>query len=266
MRDQVFAPLGLERTTFETADVLADGDYWYGYDGEDFGPGQMEIPWQRPAGLVYSTVIDLAKLARFLLRGDAAVLSPASLEAMRTPHMDLEIYGSREQWGYGPMVNHGLAVAVYEGFIEHEFTSVGHGGAAPGVLTSLVTIPEHNFAVVYSVNGVNTWPDDITTTALTTLGGFPDLPVGGLHEDPANFPSYVGTYESETAGTVKVALVSTGLRITGLRANCVAQPIAPKKFACSADQSFTFLSDTTGNVEYLRYKPIVTEWVAKRTP
>jgi CubicO group peptidase (beta-lactamase class C family) len=263
MRDRVFAPLGLERTTFDTAVVLADGDYWYGWDGADFGPGNAEIPWMRPAGLAYSTIIDLAKLARFLMRGDPAVLSPASLKAMRTPQVDLETYGSRDQWGCGLRVSDGLPVEG--GFIEHDFTSAGHPGVLMGVSTSLVTIPEHDFAVVYSVNKGGAFPDDITTVALTTLGGFPDLPPGDLHEDPANFPGYVGTYESETAGTVEVALAGTGLRITVSHTNCIAEPVAPKNFACKAGDDFTFLSDVTGNVEYLRFIPIGNEWVARRT-
>ena len=78
MRQDVFAPLGMNRTFFLPADVEADGDYAtgaLGAAGEAMGWGQF-VPdllepatfdngWGRPAGYAFSNVLDLAEFVLF---------------------------------------------------------------------------------------------------------------------------------------------------------------------------------------------------------
>ena len=92
MEDDVFAPLGMDRTLFRGEDVADDGDFawadtydWTGQTADTVrvGAESYDHGWSRPAGFAWSSVLDMVKFGRFLLDGDPAVLSSASHAPLR---------------------------------------------------------------------------------------------------------------------------------------------------------------------------------------
>src|SRR5262249_34004677 len=106
VHDQVLAPLGMTRTFFLPSEVLADGDYAIGktaYQGlpSAIKPDTYDNAWGRPCGYAFSNVLDLAKMAEFLIDGDASVLPKATFDEMETEHVVTQEYLDVLGYGYG---------------------------------------------------------------------------------------------------------------------------------------------------------------------
>ncbi len=194
VEDDVFAPLGMTRTFARKTSVEADGDYATGVgyafpDGHDsFDPlaassaytfGTVELAdtvddgFIRPAGLVWSTASDMARLAGFLVDGDPAVLSDALREQLTTslvpmyPATDAADYG----YGYGLMINN-FGWSGYEGYYDH-VPLWAHGGNTMTMTSGFYILPEQRMAVAVLSNG---YGGDFIETAVRAMEGFADLP------------------------------------------------------------------------------------------
>ncbi len=147
MKERVFDPLGLERSTYFASEAIrhsvAVGHEVGGEDGLT-----VSDPWpiprrSNPAGGISSNVPELIRFAVMHLRdgavGDRRVISEESARAMRAVQAKADFTHDR-----------GLAWQVHPiGNLE----AVEHGGATNGFMARLVLIPERNYAIAILTNG-----------------------------------------------------------------------------------------------------------------
>lgn len=147
MRERVFDPLGLERTTYFASDAIrhsvAVGHEVGGEDGQS-----VADPWpmprrSNPAGGVISNAPELIRFAVMHLRngaiGDRQVISKECGRAMRQIQAEAD-YGNAR----------GLAWVVRS---IGNLQVIEHGGGTNGFLTRLILIPEKQYAITVMTNG-----------------------------------------------------------------------------------------------------------------
>ena len=152
VRTRVLEPLRMTATEpaiiHDIRPRLAVG-YAYLHDDRIGYPGRSLAPatWVETAtadGAIASTAVDIAALARMLLRRgegpDGRLLSEASFARMAKPH-------ARSMTGYG--YGYGLATRVLGGR-----TFLGHGGGMIGYLSALQVDPAAELAAVILQNGL----------------------------------------------------------------------------------------------------------------
>ena len=158
MRERVFEPLGLERSTYFAAEAIrhpvAVGHVPHPEDG-----WQVADPWpiprrSNPAGGITTNVAELLRFAAMHNRdgaiGKTRLLQPESVRMMREVHASGD-YG--RPWGLGWIVQEIGGRLVLE-----------HGGATNGFKAQLLTIPELDFALAILTNG---WLGDATNREIT---------------------------------------------------------------------------------------------------
>jgi CubicO group peptidase (beta-lactamase class C family) len=150
VRELLFAPLGMERSTFDTADVLYER-LAAGHTVRDGKPVRVRGRFREsdagdPVGGVLSTANDLLRYARFHVGdGTAAdgsrVMPAAELAAMRAPRVSMGTVG---YVGLSWFVDDrgGTALAA-------------HGGATIAHMSQLVLVPSRGAAIVILTNGAN---------------------------------------------------------------------------------------------------------------
>lgn len=126
VRDEVLLPLGMRRTTTRPAGPAARG--WAVHPWADVLLPEPEHDHgvMAPAGQLWSTLADLARLARLLLGDGGDVLDADTLEEMTVP---AGVDASADGW-----VAYGLGVQVVR---VAGRPLVGHGGSMPGFLAGL---------------------------------------------------------------------------------------------------------------------------------
>ncbi|MGP4109700.1 serine hydrolase domain-containing protein [Streptomyces sp. 4N509B] len=144
LREEVLEPLGMRRTTFLPVAPHATG--WAVHPLAELRQPEpaADTGLMAPAGQLWSTVADLARLAAFLLAGDERVLGAASLAEMRTPAVPPEP-GAWES-------SYGLGLQLWQ---RGERLLVGHGGSMPGFLAGLWTSPGEGLAAVALTNATS---------------------------------------------------------------------------------------------------------------
>ncbi|HEY8470768.1 MAG TPA: M15 family metallopeptidase, partial [Longimicrobiales bacterium] len=165
LESAVLAPLGMRSSAFEPrAELLRHlaTAYMWGYDGRRFEAPVFELG-MAPAGSMYSTVTDLARLLSMLFAGGRAssgaqVLSRESLEEMWRP----QFAAPGEVSGYGL----GFGISELEGR-----RRIGHGGAIYGFATELAALPDEKLGVVAitTVDAANAVTDRIADAALRLM-------------------------------------------------------------------------------------------------
>ncbi len=280
LAEHVLWPLGLERTFFDAEDVIADGDYatglaydWTGQSNDQVlaGPESYDNIWARPAGYAWSSVLDMAQFAIFLMDGDGDVLADEWREAMSTPQVDTEEFGGLSHYGYG--------LYIYEGFFMgndfHDVPLVEHGGAIPGFSAQMFMMPDQELALVTLAATDGTYPSSTLAVALTDLMELPPpVPSPDLSVDPASYPDFVGTYRDEyNVGDIIVTTTDTELHVSmpllddlGYSYESVLYPYVPDNFVFYLDgygMLVTFIRDDEGVPEYFRTRYFVGEAVAE---
>jgi CubicO group peptidase (beta-lactamase class C family) len=143
-RDQLFQPLGMVNSTFDTAVIRANPDRAIGHAGSDLTM-PMAVP-MIPAGGMYSSANDLSRFIQFQLnRGVAdgqSVLNPALLDEILT--VQFPVRGQRE--GYG------LGVARTGWFRGRNADLFSHGGGGFGFISDLWWLPELKVGIAVLTN------------------------------------------------------------------------------------------------------------------
>jgi CubicO group peptidase (beta-lactamase class C family) len=256
MASQVFAPMGMERTTFDP-NVAITYPVAAGYQ-----PGMLGISAVRrnsshtteaPSGLAYSSVNDLTRLLEFILEGGVVggepVLSAELAQAMATP-AQVRI-ASPMRYGLG------LFVEQYRGT-----TRIGHGGNVDGYSALMETLPAHDLGVVVLANVSAFDASPIFDAVVDTLLNLPATSEESAPYTPDNLADYVGEYvvrdlAGEPAFTGRVSLEGERLQvqISG-QPTLELRATAPDTFEVyfgemASGQLVTFLRDETGTVGYL---------------
>ncbi len=154
--ERMLAPLGMTASAFEPTPAiqknLAEALMWT-YHGREFRAPTFELG-EAPAGCLYSTVTDLAKLiSAIFAQGKGAkgpILKPETLKKMLTP----QFAKTDAKDGFGL----GFALGDLDGH-----RRVGHGGAIYGFSTELAMLPEEKLGVVVIAN------KDVTNRVTTRL-------------------------------------------------------------------------------------------------
>ncbi|MCB9794897.1 MAG: beta-lactamase family protein [Alphaproteobacteria bacterium] len=218
MAEDVFAPLGMDRTFFLGEEVLADGD-WAAGVGPHWETGRpnatieadsYDSAFMRPAGFAWSSVLDVAAFGQFLLDGDPAVLSEAAHAAMTSMHVPLDMGIPGQGYGYGLFIGDGFYLG--EDYYDQRIWS--HGGDINGYAADLYLLPDEGFGFVILASGSGAHLGGAVAEALRLHVGAPaegpDLSV-----DPATFSSFVGTYaDPYNVGDIRIREGEGGLEVS----------------------------------------------------
>jgi hypothetical protein len=156
MRDEVFAPLAMKRTTIGVERAERD-DYAIRYL-----PDGTRLPYygvdHEGASAVFSSARDLAAFGLFHvsrpLPGSPNILSRQAVEQMQRPTAETE---TGEGYGIGWQIRSG------------RYRVVSHGGGMPGVSTQLTLIPTEGLAVAVLANTSTPLVHEVTRRVLQRL-------------------------------------------------------------------------------------------------
>jgi CubicO group peptidase (beta-lactamase class C family) len=158
LSSRVLEPLGMLRTSHDPFQPHAQGwsvDPWAGTltpePANDTGA-------MAPAGQVWSTVLDLATYADFLLGGHRDVLPLSTLEEMSTPQAGTYADGAGDTYGLGLRILDGGSGSL-----------VGHTGSMPGFQASLFVDRPRRAGAVVLANSTSGLPTDTVTAGLLDL-------------------------------------------------------------------------------------------------
>jgi CubicO group peptidase (beta-lactamase class C family) len=200
MKSDVFEPLGMNRSFFLSDDVIEDGNYATGlsdgsngfFQGQLLPPEEYDNGWARPAGFLWSNVVDMANVGMFFLNGDESVLSDSLREEMLAPQISNNILGEHSHYGYGWGNESGFwrNNTFIEGTYNH------HSGAVPGYSTTLLIWPEKGMGMVAMAAVDGAYISDALYEALELY----DLPQSGgpmpsdIYYDSGDNDDYTGTF------------------------------------------------------------------------
>ena len=284
MHDRVLAPLGMHRTVFLPSEVLSDGDYAIGQScdpvadpscqpppgiGPIIRPDTYDNPWGRPAGYAWSSVLDMARLATFLVHGNDQVLGRDLAMAMTSPQVSMPQTAGRTSYGFGVVTAPGISLASPLGQVGYyALKIVAHDGALPGYSANLSCLPEVDFCFITLASRDNALFVRSLVTAIQTLVQLPP-PSAGPDVAPRldRFDAYAGTYVDPFAlGTVQIT--RTGNTLSAFVPTL--DPVDPIPLTATVTDNFTaadgtpvtFIPDATGTYKYVYARP----YVAVRAP
>jgi CubicO group peptidase (beta-lactamase class C family) len=170
LRERVFEPLGLSRTTLVPEPPVARGYLVEPYsDGLRPEPDVVVPETTAAMGQLWSTTGDLARWGSFLAAGDDAVLARSTLDEMTLVQTMVDARRWTLGWGLGlELVRRGDRVFA------------GHGGAMPGFLAALVIERETGIGAAVLTN-TSAGPDtealalDLASEAVDALRTEPEL-------------------------------------------------------------------------------------------
>lgn len=154
----LLVPLGMNRTTYDPFEPHAQGYSVDPYVGTLALEPAADTGAMAPAGQVWSTVLDLATYADFLITGHPEVLARDTLREMATPQT-----GNPEA---GLSTGYGLGLRLVPG---GSGTLVGHTGSMPGFQASLFIDPARRTGAVVLANATTGLRSDRITRELLEL-------------------------------------------------------------------------------------------------
>lgn len=217
VENRIFQPLGMTRTTFDNAVVLADADR---IQGTEFARGRrVTVPFYfdqtdtlNPAGGIISTAHDtalwLAMQTAAGVHDGQPLIQASTLAQMHTTQMATGAtppHPALVPTGYGL----GWATEVYRGM-----PSAQHGGNLPGVSTRQTIVPSMKLGIVVLVNdGGSELPALLSRTLIDRLAGLEpiDWTAQGLARKRASEASTVAGREGREALRVAGARPSHAL-------------------------------------------------------
>jgi len=222
MENEVFIPLGMNRTTFDIKSYT-EKNVATRYDSEGNAlPGtQCDTPG---AGSAYSTSGDIMRFALHLLgneiEGSESILSENSIKRMISEH------GDSSKYPYSKNAYYCLGFF----YRQHKagFTEVWHEGGWDGASSLLKIIPEENIAVVTLTNTFNSeYVTEITNKIIAAMVG-PNkkelekegLPSGSTKRTKPKIPNeLIGTWKGEIktyVGSIPIMMNFTqdGIRVS----------------------------------------------------
>lgn len=262
IRSHILQPAGMSRSVSHPSKLAGRDNVAVLYE-QQVREGERTIhraDFWRPAptftGAGTSLAASVTDLLRYLdlfrtggLVGTERILSPESVRAMVTPHVQMP---TGEWYGYGLHVTPG-----YQG----GFTLIGHAGGTKGVAAAFYLVPEHELAAVMLSN-LNPGPNRQLARGLVNCGlGLPaDQPVASFSDYPIEAKGltvYEGTYASSEGQEEWVCQVEAeGLvaRVAGRQYVC--RPVGPHQFTIGGpgnEHPLAFLMGKNGLARGLFY-------------
>ena len=151
VEEQLFAPAGLEQTTWERPESAAVGYHAEPWTDVVHVEEPVELGGGRAAGQLWSTTGDLARWAGFLRDPDADVLRPETAAEMRRAQTIADHVGWRLAWGLGLML-----------FRDGERIFAGHSGGMNGFLANVAWETRGETGAVLLVNATASFPVEAT--------------------------------------------------------------------------------------------------------
>ena len=195
MRTEIFAPLGMTRTTLRLT-VATAGDHALGHRREKdtlavVRPIANDTRiW--PAGYMWSTATDISR-ALFALMHEGRlngkqVLPAAVIERVMTPHTPMPNVFVGGHYGYGLMIARDRGALVYE-----------HGGTLPGFSSIVRFAPERGVGIAILSNLDNAPLRRIAQVVMSKALSLSDVPATARKEMPVTageMKSFLGTYRN----------------------------------------------------------------------
>ncbi len=285
IEENVLAPLEMTRTFFLPEQVIADGDFAYGSalhweTGQPLvvEPNTYDNGWGRPAGFAFSSVLDLAKIVKFLRAERPDVLTDEWRIAMQEPQMNTELFMDLHHYGYGLMIQEaGFYHPTAPNF--YRLRVVSHGGDVPGFSADVYYVPELDFGFVALTNASYAHLSTSFATALTTLCTMP-APVSppDFSMTAADYARYCGQFrDAQNVGDVIVRTTTGQLTVEipafdqiGLVYNHTLLPATRNNFILylygltlfdAFPLQVTFILDDDGLREYFRTRSFVAQYI-----
>lgn len=236
VREGVFDKLAMKHSHARRDDMLAtESDIASGHgailpgDWDPFEPreedaaSEPELTWvepeaqpddafTRPAGLVWSTASDQARLLGFLLDGNPKVLSNELREQLLTPHAPWYNHIDLRSYGYGMMIDR-----IYQGPEKRYYAvpSYSHGGATLTMTSSSAALPEQRVAVSILANGAGEDLQALTALVLEVAaeGRLPEPTEPPMPPEPSGLETYAGTYVEPSVGEVILTWADDALTV-----------------------------------------------------
>ena len=170
LKDEILAPLRMNRTFIQREDISKDGDVAVPYAVRGLKVTPTPVPYgSGAAGGIVSSVADLSNYVIMLINGGEfegrRIVSRSSIEKMETPHIrgPVEYYGG-DSYGYG--------LRIIPNFLGHKV--VGHGGSVDVYTANMEYVRDTKSGVILLANGTGYPLGVVAMSAITTLlGGNP---------------------------------------------------------------------------------------------
>ncbi len=253
MRDLVFAPLTMRRSTFDRTAAMTY-PVALPHDEDDSGAPRVihrmiDNASGNPAGFAISTVLDLANFAIMHMNegrfGGRAYLPPPLVARMHRPEANL--YTAAEG-GYGLAFASGL----YKGI-----RRVSHDGTISSYACRLMMAPHERVAVV-AVSNYDFIGSGIIPTIDDAFDQLLDLPAESprpriVAPDRERWPRYAGTYLSPSAGLATVVADADALTLEHYGPRVRLDALASSLYYYSEGESVAvgFLPNDDGPTRYI---------------
>jgi CubicO group peptidase (beta-lactamase class C family) len=282
--DDVAAPLGMTNTYARRDDVLANASdvasgfgpiYPDGIDSFDLLelaslvplPPDWTLPeeqadhaFTRPAGLLWSTASDMARLGGFLIDGDPRVLSAASHAALVSAHVPLAPGVDPDELGYAYGLARSRGFEGPDGSF-YDVTMLSHGGNTLSMTSTTMLLPDQSVAVSILANGANEDSVSIATVALAEAAALrlpaPSEPYSPIQPPSADLSVYAGSFTEPVLGDVTLALDGNDLVVDipaltalGFTVDPVLLPVYRDVFVLTLDGAPLDISFYDGTLPY----------------
>jgi CubicO group peptidase (beta-lactamase class C family) len=272
-KQNIFTPLNMERSVFETSDAVKDGNYASGFqlgiNTTENMPAFDRMVIAGPAGSIISSASDMAQYAAFQLsngiRNGKQLLSKTALETMHSRQIEISGF---------PTSTPGLAFPSYGlAWFNEEYRGINiveHGGNIDGFSAEVQLVPSKGFGVVIltNLNGANDFTNEvrigITERALgmTPLSQFKPSGLSRQLEAAKTFKpdlsvlkSLEGKYRLITGDSVVISLKDGQLNLTQ----------GGQTFAMIPSSNTNFILNVMGSLVPLEFKidPSGLVWVSQ---
>jgi CubicO group peptidase (beta-lactamase class C family) len=281
--EHVLAPLGMSRTFFDPAAVVADSDFaWPSYDSPDFSCYVPDNGGDPYGAALFSNLFDQARFMQFLRSGNAEVLSDTLRTAMQEPKVNTKEVADLASYGYGLFISEGFflgeQLSEFDGERFYDVTAVWHTGTVtwPTYRSDFWYFPELDFGYITLSTGQRF--RKTFQIALDTLANLPSPATPpNMSADPSSFPAYEGEYlDPYYLGTIVVTQVGDELHVSlpdadaaGTAYDPVLVPVVRDSFELTLDgapQAVTFVFHGQAGASYFRNEWFVGTRVGSQAP